>query len=426
MPSLSRARIRSFVPVARPGRGPRNEELDHEARRAVAIRNGQQRQRSERLFREAFERRPGPLRQRGPLGLLGGLVGGRFLLGGDLLLRLVDRQLLELRVHERHLRRFRLEPLRGADAVDEALDAEPEIHLELQLERLDFRPGRELGLLVEKLRQGRRRAGVPKRSDVLARSRRRGCAEVRGGGGVGLLRDRLRRADEDERLAALGERAALSSEREDVVGFLDEGSKRSRNSFSGVFRSGSRRAQKSATNFSASWSDAIFFHSFFSSSVARYAYSGDLSQSLYLSRAARVGNAAAKERRSRERAEQAVRFMGDFLPVAGAGRGPPPRSRQPREYTSVHSGQGWPETESTFDPSRRMVILESVPGLAREAHDGGQTLHPACGSPGGTGMKPAARQVLDFANQSRFLEVFLQVERVQVQPGFCIDAYFPS
>ncbi len=160
--------------------------------------------------------------------------------------------------------------------------------------------------------------------------------------------------------------------------FLARVSKRSRNSFSGVFRSGSRRAQKRATNFSASWSDAIFFHSFFSSSVARYAYSGDLSQSLYLSRAASVGSAAAKARRSRERAEPTVRFMGDFLPVAGAGRGPSPRSRQPREYTSMHTGQGPPETLSTFDPSRRMVILKSVRGPARAAHHWRQTVHPAC------------------------------------------------
>ncbi len=51
--------------------------------------------------------------------------------------------------------------------------------------------------------------------------------------------------------------------------FFTRMSKRSRNSFAGVFRSGSRRAQNRAMNFSASSSEAIFFHSFFSSSVAR-------------------------------------------------------------------------------------------------------------------------------------------------------------
>ncbi len=53
--------------------------------------------------------------------------------------------------------------------------------------------------------------------------------------------------------------------------------------------SGSRRAQKSAMNFSASSSDATFFQSFFSASVVRYWYSGDFSQSLYLSSAAARG-----------------------------------------------------------------------------------------------------------------------------------------
>ena len=56
----------------------------------------------------------------GPLDL-GSLVGRRLLLGGDLLFRLVDGQVLELRVHERHLRGLRLELPRGADPTDELL-----------------------------------------------------------------------------------------------------------------------------------------------------------------------------------------------------------------------------------------------------------------------------------------------------------------
>ena len=123
--------------------------------------------------------------------------------------------------------------------------------------------------------------------------------------------------------------------------FLTSASKRSRNSFCGVFRSGSRRAQKSAMNFSASWSEAIFFHSFLSSSVARYAYSGDFSQSLYLSRAARDGNAATVERRSRERAIRFERLMGDS-PAFGRGLGSPASGlARLREYTSTREA-GFP------------------------------------------------------------------------------------
>ncbi len=73
-------------------------------------------------------------------------------------------------------------------------------------------------------------------------------------------------------------------------------------SLTGVLRSGSRFAQKSWTNLSASSSDVTFFHSFCSASVARNVNSGEFFQSLYRSRPAeRAGNADTATRTAAKR-----------------------------------------------------------------------------------------------------------------------------
>ena len=163
-------------------------------------------------FGETVDRGPGGGREgRAFRGLGGGLLLGLGLLAG-----LVDGEILEGRVHERDLRRLVLEPLRRPH-VEEGLAPEPDVDDELQLQGLDVRPRREVRLVVDERVEHR---GAAARAGDAARAG--GAAERRVRGRRGLRGDLLGRPDQDERLAALRERAALPADCEALVGRLHE------------------------------------------------------------------------------------------------------------------------------------------------------------------------------------------------------------
>src|SRR5204862_2138025 len=107
--------------VLRRGDSARHEELHHEERGAVAIREREQAEGTERLLRERLlERVAHGRRQRGAAIRLRLRLRGGMRLGLHLLARLVDGRRLQLRMRERDLYGLRLELLHDGAELEDA------------------------------------------------------------------------------------------------------------------------------------------------------------------------------------------------------------------------------------------------------------------------------------------------------------------